>query len=262
MSELDENTLVAYVDGELDAASAREVERALETSPVARNTVAKLRSSAALVRAAFADALHEPPPPGLVAMLRAATPRRRPQAYWLPLAASIALLIAGGIAGALGVRHFDHAEPIVAAMPAPTPVDRLLEDVANYHRVYAREQRHLVEVPATETPHIEEWLGRRLKSQLTIPDLKSQGLTFRGGRLLVFEGRPMAELVYTPADGPPVALCITFASPGMGGAGTEQRGDLTIAHWVDNGYFYSVVGWATDGRMQAIADSVRAQLHL
>jgi len=146
MSELDENTLVAYVDGELDAASAREVERALESSPVARNTVAKLRSSAALVRAAFADALHEPPPPGLVAMLRAATPRRRPATYWLPLAAAIALLIGAG-AGALGVRHLDsHGETVVAHAPPASPVERLLEDVANYHRVYAREQRHLVEV--------------------------------------------------------------------------------------------------------------------
>jgi anti-sigma factor RsiW len=257
MSELDENTLVAYVDGELDAASAREVEQALEASPVARNTVAKLRASAALVRAAFADALHEPPPPGLVAMLRAATPRRRPRTYWLPIAASIALLIGGVAAGALGLRHLDHAEAVAQA-----PVERLLEDVANYHRVYAREQRHLVEVPANETPHIEDWLGRRLKSQLQIPNLVSQGLTFQGGRLLVFEGRPMAELVYTPADGPPVGLCITFAVAGMAGAATEQRGDLTIAHWIDNGYFYSVVGWGNDRRMQAIADSVRAQLHL
>ncbi len=258
MSELDENTLVAYVDGELDAASAREVEQALEASPVARNTVAKLRASAALVRAAFADALHEPPPPGLVAMLRAATPRRRPRSYWLPIAASIALLIGGAVAGALGLRHLDHPDTVAQA---PT-VDRLLEDVANYHRVYAREQRHLVEVAAAETPHIEDWLGRRLKSQLVVPDLKSQGLAFKGGRLLVFEGRPMAELVYTPADGPPVGLCITFAAAGMAGAATEQRGDLTITHWTDNGYFYSVVGWGNDRRMQAIADSVRAQLHL
>lgn len=257
MSELDENTLVAYVDGELDAASAREVEQALENSPVARNTVAKLRASAALVRAAFADALHEPPPPRLVAMLRAASTRRRPRTYWLPLAASIALLIGVG-AGAFGLRHFDHVE-MAAAQP---PIDRLLEDVANYHRVYAREQRHLVEVASTETPHIEDWLGRRLKSQLVVPDLQSQGLAFKGGRLLVFEGRPMAELVYTPADGPPVGLCITFAVAGTAGAATEQRGDLTIAHWTDNGYFYSVVGLGNDRRMQAIADSVRAQLHL
>ena len=56
MAEPDEKTLVAYVDGELDAPTAREVERALESSLTARNTVARLRSSAALVRAAFAGA--------------------------------------------------------------------------------------------------------------------------------------------------------------------------------------------------------------
>ena len=256
MPELDDNTLVAYVDGELDAATAREVEDALETSAAARNTVAKLRSSATFVRAAFAEALHEPPPAGLVAMLRAATPRRRPARHWLPIAASIALLV-GLAGGAVGIRHLE-----VATTQAQDPLGRLLADVADYPRVYAREQRHLVEVAASDTPHIEEWLGRRLKGQLQVPNLKSQGLTFQGGRLLAFEGRPMAELIYTPADGPPVGLCITFALPGMSGAATEQRGDLTISHWVDNGYVYSVVGWATDGRIHAIADSVRAQLHL
>ncbi len=78
----------------------------------------------------------------------------------------------------------------------------------------------------------------------------------------MFDGRPMAELVYTPADGPPIGLCIAFAMPGMSGAATEQRGDLTVNHWVDNGYVYSVVGWTNDRQMHAIADSVRAQLHL
>ena len=48
----------------------------------------------------------------------------------------------------------------------------------------------------------------------------------------------------------------------MSGAATEQKGDLTISHWVDNGYVYTVVGWANDRRIHAIADSVRAQLHL
>ncbi|MEJ0069967.1 MAG: zf-HC2 domain-containing protein [Pseudomonadota bacterium] len=86
MAEPDENTLVAYVDGELDAATAREVEHALESSPAARNTVAKLRASAALVRAAFADAVHEPPPPGLVELLRAAKPRPPARRYTLPIA--------------------------------------------------------------------------------------------------------------------------------------------------------------------------------
>jgi anti-sigma factor RsiW len=255
MPELDDNTLVAYVDGELDAATAREVERALEGSPAARNTVAKLRASAALVRAAFAEALHEPPPPGLVELLRTAPRRGPPIRRWLALAASIALVI-GAAGGFLAARRLAPAPQTQAS------IERLMADVAAYHRVYAREQKHLVEVTASETPHLEDWLGKRLNGQLRIPDLGPQGLTFRGGRLLTFEGRPMAELIYTPADGPPIGLCITFASSGMSGASTEARGDLMIRHWVDNGYVYSVVGWANDRRIDTIADAVRAQLHL
>jgi anti-sigma factor RsiW len=253
--ELDDNTLVAYVDGELDAATAREVERALETSPAARNTVAQLRTSAALVRAAFAEALHEPPPAGLVAQLRATPHEGWSARQWLPIAAAIALVVGIG-AGGLATRQLERTAETERS------TSRLVEDVADYHRVYAREQRHLVEVGSTETPHLEDWLGKRLNGQLQIPDLHAQGLTFRGGRLLTFEGRPMAELIYTPADGPAIGLCITFAMPGMSGAATEQRGDLTIRHWVDNGYIYSVVGWADDRRIQSVADAVHAQLHL
>src|SRR5260221_3021508 len=162
MPELDDTTLVAYVDGELDAATAREVEHALETAPAARDTVAKLRASASLVSAAFADAVHEPPSPALVTLLRATQPRRRPRRYLLPIAASIALLVGLG-AGALGTRQLDRAS-------APEPqAKRLVDEVAQYHRVYAREQRHLVEVAATETPHIEEGLGGGLRGRRQVP---------------------------------------------------------------------------------------------
>jgi anti-sigma factor RsiW len=260
MAEPDENTLVAYVDGELDAATAREVEQAIESSPAARNTVAKLRASAALVRAAFADAVHEPPPPGLVALLRTAKPQPPVRRYALPIAASIALLIGIGIGVGIGIAALG-TRPVATAA-AEGPMSHLVDEVAEYHRLYSREQRHMVEVSAAETPHLEDWLGRRLKGQLQIPNLTSQGLTFKGGRLLMFDGRPMAELIYAPADGPPIGLCIAFALPGMSGGATEQRGDLTVNHWVDNGYVYSVVGWTNDRQMQAIADSVRAQLHL
>jgi anti-sigma factor RsiW len=258
MAEPDENTLVAYVDGELDAATAREVEQALESSPAARNMVAKLRSSAALVRAAFADAVHEPMPPGLVELLRTAKPQPSPRRYALPLAASIALLI--GIGAGIGIASLGGRT--VGRAASDGLMNRMVDEVAEYHRLYSREQRHMVEVSAAETPHIEDWLGRRLKGQLQIPNLTSQGFTFKGGRLLMFDARPMAELVYAPADGPPIGLCIAFAQPGMTGAATEQRGDLTIDHWVDNGYVYSVVGWTNDRQMHAIVDSVRAQLHL
>ncbi len=67
--KLDETMLVAYVDGELDAKTAREVEVALARDPGAQETVNALRESAAMVRAAFNDPLHEEVPSRLMASL-------------------------------------------------------------------------------------------------------------------------------------------------------------------------------------------------
>ena len=62
MITLDEGTLIAYVDGELDAQTAREVEASLAQDANARATVEHLRALSALTRIAFNDTLHEAVP--------------------------------------------------------------------------------------------------------------------------------------------------------------------------------------------------------
>lgn len=59
MMNLDESTLIAYVDGELDAATAREVETMLSDDAQAQQLVKRLREIAALSRIAFNDTLHD-----------------------------------------------------------------------------------------------------------------------------------------------------------------------------------------------------------
>lgn len=107
--KLDETTLVAYVDGELDAKTAREVEMALARDPRAQETVKALRESAAMVRAAFNDPLHQEVPSRLMAYLSEpensepsepggqARPlgHGRVARYVLPLAASLLALMVG-----------------------------------------------------------------------------------------------------------------------------------------------------------------------
>src|SRR5580704_16880462 len=68
--------LMAYVDGELDAEAAREVEALIAADPEARRTVAKYREAAALLRAAcaegfYADGTVRVPPAPVRPMLRA-----------------------------------------------------------------------------------------------------------------------------------------------------------------------------------------------
>lgn len=62
MLTLDEGTLIAYVDGELDTQTAREVEDRLAENENARKYVEHLRALAALTRVAFNDTLHEAVP--------------------------------------------------------------------------------------------------------------------------------------------------------------------------------------------------------
>lgn len=105
---LDDNLLLAYVDGELDAETAREVEAVLEVDAEARRTVSIFRESSNLMRTAFNNAVHEPVPSRLTDPLlklrsQGGKPARSSLAgKWTPglqpfyaLAASIALLAVG-----------------------------------------------------------------------------------------------------------------------------------------------------------------------
>ncbi|CCQ73344.1 RT0821/Lpp0805 family surface protein [Magnetospira sp. QH-2] len=67
--KLDDSLLVAYVDGELDSNTIREVEAALATDPEARQMVRALRESASMLQAAMNDPLHEAVPDRLLVAL-------------------------------------------------------------------------------------------------------------------------------------------------------------------------------------------------
>ena len=104
MRILDEATLVAYVDGELDPATAREVEEAVAKDAQAQALLDDLIASSSLVRSAFAGQLSEPVPQRLVDAVRNepdadAQSVGGPAPWWgrriSALAASILLLAAG-----------------------------------------------------------------------------------------------------------------------------------------------------------------------
>lgn len=97
--------LSAYVDGELDDAAARDVERAMARDAGIRSEVQSLRECDAALRAALAAPAREHPPERLVNVIEdgfaARAARRRPKItrIALPLAASIALVTVAGLAG-------------------------------------------------------------------------------------------------------------------------------------------------------------------
>ncbi|TAL71765.1 MAG: hypothetical protein EPN56_11150 [Rhodanobacter sp.] len=116
MNPIDDATLQAYVDGELDAAARARVDALLAQDPAQAHRVQQLQALNAQLRAAFDPVLDEPVPAHLTAMLQPRTtaaatptslagrrrthaaPHHRPRRWMLPgaaLAASVALLAVG-----------------------------------------------------------------------------------------------------------------------------------------------------------------------
>src|SRR4030095_7475550 len=96
-------------------------------------------------------------------------------------------------------------------------------------------ERQLVEVSAEETPHIEQWLGQRLGLAVKVPALSSFGLTFKGPRMLVVNGAPVAQLVYLPPDGRAFALCVIHSKKEDKPFTATQQDDLNMVDWRGEG---------------------------
>src|ERR1700730_1579044 len=70
MQKRSDDTLVAYLDVELDSAERQHVEAWLAADAAARDRLAGLAQSATLVRSAYADIVNEPVPERLIAAAR------------------------------------------------------------------------------------------------------------------------------------------------------------------------------------------------
>lgn len=102
---IDDKTLVAYVDGELDEATTREVEATVAANPKLAETVRSLREGAALLHAAFAEPV------------RAAVPDRLIETVGAGFAERTA-----GRRGGEGPRGWHFHQPVLASMAASVAV--------------------------------------------------------------------------------------------------------------------------------------------
>jgi anti-sigma factor RsiW len=288
MSRPNEDRLVAYLDGEMDAAERREIEAWLDSDPATRDTMTALVRSAALLREAYADVLREPLPERLIAAARgeasaeapaqilAFTPRRgaprtRQWSGWrmaLPVAATLFGLVFGSGAGYFGTGRF---VPIGAADNSPSPAvaatmanNLWLDNAAGYFKLFASAgDNALIDVPASgDAREALQKISQSLTQAVRLPDLKPWGLNFRGARLVVVDGHPAAQLVYTTdnkAIGPMALIIGSSKQPDIPPT-FDRRQDVNMLYWRHQGRAYVLVGQADAGYLWGIGNDVAWQL--
>jgi anti-sigma factor RsiW len=245
MSETDA-LLVAYVDGELDAEAIREVERLIAEDPRARQAVEIYRETAGLLRAACSEHAYAADSERLMPAAPCVL-RRAPRRYGWVVGAALAACAVGFVGGAR-----------FAGWPS-SEASEFASEVAEYHAVFAGEDRHLVELGTDRTDEFTSWLGNRLGRRLTVPDLAAEGLKYVGGRMLVVNGRPVAQMMYTRPRGRPVALCITKLDGSAAPIQQSVIGKERTALWQDGTYGYVVVGELDEPEMRSIAADAARQ---
>ena len=251
--------LSAFLDGELSEQDSREIEAALASDPSLQTELEALMAADVLAQEEFAAVLDEPVPLELARAIEetpegpVANTDSAPSGWggWMTAAAAVIALTIGTTGGY--VAGLSQGEEVAAA-------PGWLEDIADYHAVYATQVRHLVEVPATERDHIQTRLTNTIGAGVTVPDLTEHGLEFQGARLLVAAGKPVAQLMYLDADSRVVALCQIQTPTPREGFAERTIGDFEMVSWGGEGSNFVIVG--DDGRadLDEIAQSAATQV--
>lgn len=247
--------LHAYVDDRLEAVRQQQIERFLESRPELARHVAAYRDQRDELRAAFASLATEPIPPELnLSRLLEARLRRRPS--WWRLAATVALCLGlGGAAGWLfgSASRQDRTELAVS----------LLEQQAMAsHTVYAADTRHPIEVAASDSAHLAQWLSNRLHRSVVPPDLSGLGYKLLGGRLLATEhGGASALFVYQEASGVRLSVLLRPMAPELHARRADIRhGPVNGCTWIANGMGYAVVAAESDDALDRIVEQINGEV--
>lgn len=244
-----EDDLHAYVDGILEPERQTEVAAYLEGHPDMARRVAAFSEQRDLLRKALAPVADEPLPPQLnLSRMIERRPRRSP--VWWAIAAMLMLSI-GGIGGWV----------MRGSLQAPGGLAALAQEAAYSYHVYAPDRVRPVEMRASDSAQLVQWVSNRLKQPVKLPDLTDSGYRLMGGRLIATPHGPAAMFMYDDDHGDRLVLLTRpMISDQNAPMAPHSGGDVSGFAWADDGMGYSVVGQAAAESLRPIANEVRKQL--
>ena len=251
-SEIEPQTLNAFVDGELDALGQREIEQRMAHDDSLRAEVDALRHLRQSVRdladyhvapVAFRQRIASmvPASPALSTRTLAGKGILHQWFDWRPMMVSFAAL-------ALAVWTLNPAGW------RPSHDDRLGEEVVASH-VRSTLGQHLVDVASSDHHKVKPWLSSKLDFSPPIPESLLPGSVFLGGRVDYLDGRPVAALVYQQGE----HVVNSFVWPTTAGDSavvfSAERG-FQMAHWSRAGMSHWVISDVNREEFSAIARAI------
>lgn len=267
-----DETLTAYLDGELDPTTSRAVDAALETDSMLADRLASLDFPMDKLRQVMSpEALGAPALPASflpqnetlsdapqqnVVPLRPARSR-----FLMPLSLAASFLI--GMVATTLIQPLPEQEPVVTAAapaePAEPPKIGWTAAVATYQSLYVTET---LEGPAQEKSAADAVLARaRDEFDVALgPATEIDGATFKRAQMLGFRGKPLLQMAYLRDDGTPFALCLIRTDNADRGIKPVEMFDLAGVSWVKDGVGYFLIGGDDAAQIEDLSTAFIARL--
>ncbi|MGF6855846.1 anti-sigma factor [Paraburkholderia sp. CI3] len=273
---IDDTTLLAYVDGELPPDECTHVESAIRESDDVASRLSILRASQLPYAEAFSQQALPPVPETLrrkvdelirqhlagasaqgavnaADAIDTATSgessipsggnvhRLKPRASlpWLAVA-FVAGVFSCGIAFRL-LPQLTGGGAITTASNDPG-VSPWIAAAAGYQQLYTRDTVASLQPDMRATAATAANIRQYDNLALQIPDLRSQGLSFKRVQRLRFRGKPLVQIVYLPEHGGPVALCVLKEAKADAAPARDRVGGMDVVAWRRGQLGYALIG--------------------
>lgn len=238
-----------YIDGEVDAGMAAEIDGHVDSCPACRPVYERHRS---LQRAIRRGATRHAAPPELAERIGSALDRAPATATaqpnrWRALAMAASIVLAMGLSS--GVTW-------IAATSGHRP--ELREELVASH-VRSLMADHLTDVASSDQHTVKPWFNGRIDLSPPVADLATQGYPLVGGRLDYLNRRPVAALIYKRRQ----HVINLFVMPAEGGDGAATAdGSLNgfnLRHWREGALRFWAVSDLNAAELAEFERLVRAQ---
>lgn len=247
--------LDAYLDNELDAASAIRVQQHLHEC---RECQEALRSRQALQTLLRREELRfEPPPelrnrvtrvlasPGGVSAAVQPLPRTtRIIPLFVPLAMAAALALLAGLA------WFN-----AGALFRPASVGPLVAEITSSH-IRSLLADHLLDVTSSDQHTVKPWFAGKIQYSPPVKDLSAAGFKLAGGRLEYINRQDVAALVYQYNKHIINLFVWPVTEKGKSAESTFTRDGYNLVHWEKDGMAYWAVSDVAPHVLKKFCDTI------
>lgn len=234
--------LDAYVDGELPELESAAMDEHLRGC---RDCAAEAFHRTQMKRATRAAAVRFAPPPGLQQRIeKSITPKRRRFAFLgsPTLAFAVALVLLVAVSAVVMVRRSAREQAVaelvdlhVAALASANPVD----------------------VVSTDRHTVKPWFQGKLPFTFNLPELVGSQYTLAGGKLVYFDHRPGAHLIFELHKHELSLFIVQQTGSAPAGLFSRAENGFSIESWTSNGLQYMIVSDAGAGDVHALGELMR-----